>query len=86
MLSLFSSSNFSLEDARRLRRVEEKLDMILRHLGMEYDDPATRPLSEAVRSHADAGRKIEAIKTLRNETGLRLREAKNAVEAYLRHR
>ena len=84
MFSLFSSSEFSPDDARRLRRIEEKLDLLLRHLGIEYEDRATGKLSDAVRTHIEAGRKIEAIKALREETGLGLREAKDAVEAYMR--
>ena len=40
----------------------------------------------AVESLIAAGRKIEAIKLLRQETGLGLREAKEAVEAIMRDR
>jgi hypothetical protein len=42
------------------------------------------PLSESVKSLArDPGRKIEAIKMYREETGRGLAEAKDAVEAYM---
>jgi ribosomal protein L7/L12 len=85
MFSLFSSQA-ALDAARRLKRIEEKLDMLLGHLGLEYHDPARRGLSDAVRGHLDAGRKIEAIKLLREETGVGLREAKDAVDNYERHR
>ena len=44
-------------------------------------DPAV--LSERVKQLADAGKKIEAIKLYRQETGMWLREAKDAVESYL---
>ena len=69
----------------RLARVERKLDLILEHLGIDYDDaksPST--LAEEVRRLADDGRKIEAIKAHRELTGAGLRDAKDAVEAYLR--
>ena len=43
-----------------------------------------QPLSEAVIAAIQQGRKIEAIKLFRQETGLGLQEAKDAVEAYER--
>ena len=68
-----------------LRRLEAKLDLILKHLGLEYIDPATTGgLSEEVKALADdPARKTAAIKLLREQTGLGLREAKYAVEAYM---
>jgi len=61
------------------------LDFILKHLGLEYVDPATPGgLSEEVKALADDPfRKIAAIKLHREQTGLGLREAKDAVEAYM---
>jgi ribosomal protein L7/L12 len=45
-------------------------------------DPATLPPpSDAVKQLAASGKKIEAIKQYRSETGLGLSEAKSAVEA-----
>lgn len=38
------------------------------------------PFSQAVKSAVDAGRKIEAIKIYRAETGVGLKEAKDAVD------
>jgi Ribosomal protein L7/L12 C-terminal domain len=67
--------------AARLRRLEAKLDLILKHLGLEYSDP---PLSEEVKALADdPARKIAAIKLHREQTGLGLKEAKDAVDAYI---
>ena len=68
-------------DANRLFRLERKVDLILKHLGIEYTDPA---LSEEVRRLAVAVGKIQAIKLHREQTGLGLKEAKDAVEAYLK--
>ncbi|HBI45497.1 MAG TPA: hypothetical protein DDY78_21975 [Planctomycetales bacterium] len=78
-------SFYKPSDAARLRRVEAKLDLILKHLGLEYNDPATPGgLSEKVKALADdPARKIPAIKLHREQTGLGLREAKDAVEAYI---
>ena len=42
------------------------------------------PLSESVVAAIQQGRKIEAIKLLREEAGLGLKDAKHAVEAYER--
>jgi hypothetical protein len=66
----------------RLERVERRLNLLLRHFNI---DPAPgSPLSDRVKALADdPGRKIEAIKVYREETGAGLAEAKAAVEAYL---
>ncbi len=85
MFSIFSSTQLSSDEVARLVRVEHKLDLILKHLGVEYD-PAGGPsgLADEVRRLADAGEKIQAIKVHRELTGSGLSEAKLAVEAYLR--
>ena len=71
-------------DAGRLRRIEAKLTLILAHLGLEYQDAAAGTLSAEVRAVADdPTRKIEAIKLYREETGAGLKEAKDAIEAYV---
>lgn len=61
---------------RRLARVEQKLDLILGHLGLRQDDPALDRVVALVRD----GRKIDAIKAYREITGAGLVEAKEAVE------
>jgi Ribosomal protein L7/L12 C-terminal domain len=78
-------ARFKPKDAARLRRLEAKADLILRHLGLEYQDPATPGrLSEEVKALADdPARKIEAIKLHSEQTGLGLKEAKDAVEGYI---
>jgi ribosomal protein L7/L12 len=61
-----------------LLAVDRKLDLLLRHFGI--DCPC--PFSERVRElAADPGRKIAAIKALREETGMGLKEAKDAIES-----
>ncbi len=84
MFSIFSTTGLSSAETARLRRIEGKLDLILDHLGLTYLDP-THPdsLPADVRSLADAGRKIHAIRALREQTGSSLAEAKNSVETYL---
>jgi hypothetical protein len=75
------SSDFSHDDAVRLRRIEQKLDLVLKHLGIDYFE--TWNLSEEARAQADRGDKIGAIKIHRETTGVGLAEAKYDVEAYL---
>ena len=66
------------------RRLEAKLDAILTHFGITIPESISGgELSQAVRDLANQGRKIEAIKVYREETGVGLKEAKDAVEAYL---
>jgi ribosomal protein L7/L12 len=69
----------------RLARLERKLDAILRHLNVAYVDPGSAEgLSEEVKALAnDPAQKIQAIKLHREQTGLGLREAKDAIEAYV---
>jgi large subunit ribosomal protein L7/L12 len=76
---------FRSRDRLLLRRIESKLDLILGKLGIPVPDPgATSGLSPAVRELlTNESRKIEAIKLHREETGVGLKEAKDAVEAYL---
>ncbi|WP_433624237.1 ribosomal protein L7/L12 [Nocardia sp. CA-120079] len=68
---------------RRIDRLERKLDLIIKHLGLPSQDPATPydEIDELIRQ----GRKIHAIKLYRDLTGSGLREAKDAVEARERH-
>lgn len=69
----------------QLSRVERRLNLVLRHLGM--DAAPDSPLSDRVKALADdPAHKIEAIKAYREETGAGLAEAKTAVEDYLNGR
>ena len=68
-------------------RNARKLDAILDHFKIPLP-PVSRPgaLSSAVKTLADAGMAIEAIKLYRSETGASLGEAKVAVADYLHTR
>lgn len=65
----------------RLRRVERKLTLLLRFMQVDLSQPIS--LSPAVQELARSGKKIEAIKAHRKETGVGLAEAKEAVEGFL---
>jgi ribosomal protein L7/L12 len=74
-------SLFGPADRQRLARVEQKLDLLLTHAGLDY----TPTPKAAWQGLADEGpaRKIAAIKAYREETGAGLAEAKRAVEEYV---
>ncbi len=65
----------------RIARLERKIDLILEHLGIADLDDAPSIVSLRVRHLAIEGNKIGAIKALREETGMGLKEAKDTVDA-----
>ncbi len=67
-----------------LERLELNLRKLLEHLGLEYElcSPPTEPSPQVL--ELALTNKISAIKQLREETGLGLKEAKEAVEEMLR--
>jgi hypothetical protein len=70
-------------DGGRCQRIEHKLDLILTHLGIEYVAPPKAAWQELA---DDPARKIDAIKAYREQQGVGLKEAKDAVEAYIEGR
>jgi ribosomal protein L7/L12 len=62
-------------------RMQRQIDAIMKHLGLD-EPPTSRPgaLSPEVIALVAAGRKVEAIKVYRKETGEGLKQAKAAVE------
>ena len=78
-----SSAYAALRPRERARifRMERKLDAIIKHLAI--DVAQIDEVSDAVKRLADEGKKIEAIKLHREQTGVGLRDAKDDVEAYL---
>jgi ribosomal protein L7/L12 len=64
----------------RLSRVERQLDALAAHYGLELGEPALPLVVEELRQ----GRKVQAIKVYRQETGADLVAAKNAVEELAR--
>jgi ribosomal protein L7/L12 len=67
---------------RKLKRIDMSLSLILNRMEIEFPSR----LSERVKQMAlDPDRKIEAIKLYREETNLSLKEAKEAVEEFLKN-
>ncbi len=69
------------ENNGRIARLERKIDLILEHLGIADQDDVPGAVSLRVRQLAAAGNKIGAIKQLREETNMGLKEAKDTVDA-----
>lgn len=80
-----AAGQFRGADRARLARLEAKVDLILKHLGLAYTDPGPAcALSAEVQELAQTpGKKIEAIKLHREQTGLGLKEAKDEVERFI---
>jgi ribosomal protein L7/L12 len=78
-------AGLTASEKTRLLKLEAKVDMLLKHFGLEYKDPVTPGgLSAEVQALADdPAKKIAAIALHREQTGLGLKEAKDAVEAYI---
>ena len=83
LLALVASASKGSPNDAKLRRIDRKLDAIIQNLGIELPESVVSGLSSEVCRLADAGQKIEAIKLHREETGVGLKEAKDAVEDYL---
>ncbi len=79
LFGLFGSTG-TPQNAALLHRIEQKIDQIMRHLGIPFEEPELD--SEVIRL-ADAGQKIMAIKRYREVTGAGLKDAKDAVENYM---
>jgi ribosomal protein L7/L12 len=78
-----SMHQFTGADRAALTRLEKKVDLLLKHLNLEYVEEAC-PLSPEVQELArHPSRKIEAIKLHREQTGVGLKEAKDAVESFI---
>ena len=63
---------------REILRLESKIDLILKSSGITYNPIDS--LSPKVQTFLEQGQQIEAIKQYRIETGLGLRDAKQAIQ------
>ena len=69
---------------RQLLFLQRKADLTLAHQGIQ-PPPLFAPLSQRVKElTADPTQKIHAIKAYREETGVGLKEAKDAIEEWIR--
>lgn len=79
-LTLAVMARFAILSSRvdAIARVEAKLDTLLAQLDVKYDPVGDLPAD--VQDALDRGQKIEAIKRLRQATGLGLKEAKDRID------
>jgi ribosomal protein L7/L12 len=63
---------------RAISRIDAKLDLLLKHAGVEYNPYSDVPPN--VMGALKRGKKIEAIKIYRNATKVSLKEAKDFIE------
>ena len=75
-----AASRFLPADRNRLLRIERKLDLIMLSLGLQYTQPAEENWQALAN---DPARKIAAIKAYREQHGVGLKDAKDAVERYV---
>jgi hypothetical protein len=70
------------DSSSRLARVEHKVNLLLRHSGIDLQEGLS--LADRVKDIArDPARRLEAIKVYGQETGSGLAAAKQAVETYV---
>ncbi|ANP49152.1 ribosomal protein L7/L12 [Streptomyces griseochromogenes] len=74
-LTLSTVSRFARAE-QRLKRVERKLDLVMKHLDLQEEIPRMDEVNALVRE----GKKIQAIKVYREDTGAGLKEAKEAID------
>ncbi len=86
---MFGSGGLNSEESQRLERIEQKLDRLLRifdELGTTTTSAPTDSALAAAWELANQGQLIAAVKEFRDKTGCELKEAKDAVEAYIASR
>jgi len=79
---LFSKpdSESDTELRQQLNRIELMLRAIMKHLDLSQEEARNDGVSEGVRRLVRQGKKIEAIKRYREETGVGLAEAKSVID------
>jgi ribosomal protein L7/L12 len=82
VVAILNTERQSANIIRNVDRVERKLNLVLKQMNIAYGEIAV--LSDRVKELARVpSRKIQAIKVYQEETGAGLREAKDAIEAFI---
>ena len=82
-LAVLASCSFDSSDSdynARLTRLETLMNLVLQHLGIDPNTALSGP-SEQIKALIMRGKKIEAIKIYREQTGLGLKQAKDYIDA-----
>ena len=83
-ITIAAYSVFKPSDRVRLRRLEAKIDLLLKSLNLKYQPSNSRGLSEEVMALAhDPETKHEAIQLYQKQTGASLTEAIVTIEDYI---
>jgi ribosomal protein L7/L12 len=69
------------DTAARLARLETLMNLVLQRLGIDPNEAVSGGPSEEIQRLLMRGKKIEAIKVYRAQTGADLKEAKDAIDA-----
>ena len=77
---LVPRSFYSTANGRNNRRLERKIDLILRHLGIDPNQNLDANIMELMKE----GQKIQAVNLYREQTGAGLKDAKDHVESLMR--
>lgn len=82
MFDLSSLFDDTKNTDQRLARIEQQLEAISAHLGIEdnYETMLTKKASPEVIAFVREGRELEAIKQYRQDTGASLRQALTAIK------
>jgi ribosomal protein L7/L12 len=65
-------------------KLERKIAFLLDHLRLDYPEESDPGITQEIRDLVRMGRKIDAIKVYREETGVGLKEAKEAIDSLYR--
>jgi ribosomal protein L7/L12 len=66
---------------RRVAKLESQVAFMLRDSGFDFPEPSMREVSPEIVDLVRRGRKTEAIKLFRQETGAGLKDAKRFIES-----
>jgi ribosomal protein L7/L12 len=66
---------------QRVEKLERQVAALFKHFELQYKDEPASGVSPDILDLVRKGRKIEAIKRYREETGVGLREAKQFIES-----
>ncbi|GAG75843.1 unnamed protein product [marine sediment metagenome] len=65
---------------KHVKKLERKVAFLLDHLQLNYQEESSPGITQEIVDLVRMGRKIEAIKLYREETGAGLKEAKEAID------
>ena len=66
---------------QRVEKLERQVAFLMENLGVEYQDEPNQGVSTEIMDLVRSGRKIQAIKLFRQETGAGLKSAKEFIDS-----